>query len=142
MNEVPKIKLPVAPTEVTTGPIRGSKKVYAAPKSHPALRVPFRQIDLTDPKEPPVRVYDASGPYTETGIAVDLAAGLPPVRESWIAARGYEAIRGRDVKPEDNGHVSADRLAPHCPATRTLRAGAMGQLVTQYEFAKAGIVTE
>jgi phosphomethylpyrimidine synthase len=142
MNEHAKIKTPIAPTEVTTGAITGSHKVYASPKGFSDVRVPFRQIDLTDPLEPPVRVYDASGPYTDAAPHIDLAAGLPAVRESWIARRGYGIIPGRAIKPEDNGHVSEDRLAPHCPATRVLRAGANGQLVTQYEFAKAGIVTE
>ena len=141
MNQHAKIKNE-APISVTTGPIRGSGKVYAAPKAHPDIRAPFREITLTDPNEPPIRVYDPSGPYTETGFIPDLTAGLPGVREAWIAARGYAAISGRAIKPEDNGNVSADRLAPHCPATRTLRAGAHGQLVTQYEFAKAGIITE
>ena len=142
MNEHAKIKTPAAPTSVTTGPIAGSHKVYASPQGHPEVRVPFREITLSDPLEPPVRVYDASGPYTENDVRVDLAAGLSPTREAWIAKRGYAAIEGRAVKPEDNGHVSADRLAPHCPATRVLRAGAPGQLVTQFEFARAGIVTE
>ena len=139
MNQHAKIN---APTSVTTGPIRGSQKIYAAPKDRPELRVPLREITLTDPLEPPVRVYDPSGPYTETGFAPDLTAGLPALREAWIAGRGFAAIEGRLVKPEDNGNVSTERLAPHCPATRTLRAGAAGQRVTQYEFAKAGIVTE
>jgi phosphomethylpyrimidine synthase len=134
MNQHAKINAPVS---VTTGPIRGSKKVYAGD-----LRVPFREIALSDPNEPPVRVYDPSGPYTQSDFVPDLTAGLPAIREPWIAKRGYAAIAGRTVKPEDNGHVSADHLAPHCPATRTLRAGANGQLVTQYEFARAGIVTE
>ena len=141
MNQHAKIKNE-APISVTTGPIRGSGKVYAAPKARPDVRVPFREITLTDINEPPIRIYDPSGPYTEAGFVPDLTAGLPSVREAWIAARGYAAISGRAIKPEDNGNVSADRLAPHCPATRTLRAGAHGQLVTQYEFAKAGIITE
>jgi phosphomethylpyrimidine synthase len=139
MNQHAKIN---APTSVTTGPIRGSRKVYAAPQGRPDLRVPFREIALSDPAEPAVRVYDPSGPYTQDDFSPDLAAGLPALREPWIAARGYGAIEGRAIKPEDNGNVSAERLAPHCPATRTLRAGAKGQLVTQYEFARAGIVTE
>ena len=113
MNEHAKIKTPAAPTSVTTGPIAGSHKVYASPKGHSDVRVPFREITLSDPLEPPVRVYDASGPYTENDVRVDLAAGLSPTREAWIAKRGYAAIEGRAVKPEDNGHVSADRLAPH-----------------------------
>ena len=139
MNEIPKF---AAPHEVTTGPIAGSRKVYASPKGRADIRVPFREIALSDPKERPVRVYDPSGPYTESAARIDLAGGLPPVRESWIAARGYPAIEGRTVRPEDNGAVSADHLAPLCPATRTLRAGGSGQLVTQYEFARAGVITE
>ena len=139
MNEIPKF---AAPETVTTGPIVGSRKVYAAPKSRPDIRVPFREIALSDPKEAPIRVYDPSGPYTEGAARVDLAHGLAAVRESWIAARGYAAIEGRAIRPEDNGDVSADHLAPLCPATRTLRAGNPGQLVTQFEFARAGIVTE
>ena len=142
MNTHAKINPGAAPQTVTTGPIEGSHKVYAAPNGHPELHVPFREIVLSDPLEPPVRVYDASGPYTDAKTQVDLAGGLAPVRESWIAKRGYAVIPGRDIKPEDNGYVGADRLAPLCPATRTLRAGANGQLITQYEFAKSGIVTE
>jgi phosphomethylpyrimidine synthase len=142
MNEHAKSKkFQPVPQSVTTGPIAGSHKVYAAPSSHPDMRVPLREIVLSDPLEPPVRVYDPSGPYTETDARIDLAAGLPTVRESWIAARGFDIVEGRAVKPEDNGNVSSERLAPHCPAQRVLRAGRAGQMVTQYEFAKAGIVT-
>ncbi len=142
MNERAKINTPAAPESVTTGPIAGSHKVYASPRGHAEVSVPFREISLSDASEPPVRVYDASGPYTEADARIDLNAGLKPVREGWIADRGYAAIPGRAIKPEDNGHVSAERLAPHCPATRILRAGQPGQLVTQYEFARAGIVTQ
>ena len=139
MNQIPKF---AAPQDVTTGPIAGSRKVYASPKGRADISVPFREIALSDPNEPPVRVYDPSGPYTEDAARIDLARGLSPVREAWITSRGYGAIEGRAIQPEDNGVVSADHLAPLCPATRTLRAGAPGQLVTQYEFARAGIVTE
>jgi phosphomethylpyrimidine synthase len=142
MNEVPASSRFAAPESVTAGPIQGSRKVYAAPKDRPDLRIPFREIALSDPNEPPVRVYDSSGPYTESGVRVSLSEGLGPVRETWIAARGYPVAEGRAIKPEDNGNVGADRLAPLCPATRTLCAGAPGQLVTQFEFARAGIVTE
>src|SRR5271154_3983130 len=89
MNEHAQIKTPAAPTSVTTGPIAGSRKVYASPKGHADINVPFREITLTGAGEAPVRVYDASGPYTESDVRVDLAAGVAPVRESWIAKRGY-----------------------------------------------------
>ncbi|MGA0597181.1 phosphomethylpyrimidine synthase ThiC [Enterovirga sp. CN4-39] len=136
-------KLPVGtPETVTTGPIQGSRKVYASPKDRPDIRVPFREIQLTDPNEPAVRVYDPSGPYTETDAGIDLAAGLKQTRRAWIDARGFEAVPGRQVKPEDNGNVSADKLVPECPAERTILRGKAGQMVTQYEFAKAGIVTD
>jgi phosphomethylpyrimidine synthase len=131
-----------APETVTTGPIIGSRKVYAAPKAHPAIQVPFREVTLTDPLEPPVRIYDSSGPYTEIDARIDLKSGLPQTREAWIAARGFDSIAPRAVKPEDNGNISADKLVPECPATRTIRAAKPGQMVTQFEFARAGIITE
>jgi phosphomethylpyrimidine synthase len=131
-----------APQTVSTGPITGSCKVYAALASHPDIRVPFREITLSDPLEPPVRVYDPSGPYTETDARIDLAEGLPTIRESWVAGRGLEAIEPRTVKPEDNGNVSAGKLVPACPASRIIRAARPGQMVTQYEFARAGIITQ
>src|SRR5580658_4479219 len=139
MNEIPKF---AAPRSVTTGPIAGSRKVYAAPKGRVDVAVPFREIALSDQNEAPVRVYDPSGPYTESEAAIDLAAGLPSVREAWIEARNFAAAQPRAIKPEDNGNVSADHLAPLCPAERRLRAGKPGQLVTQLEFARAGIITE
>jgi phosphomethylpyrimidine synthase len=131
-----------APGSVTTGPISGSRKVYASPRSHPGIQVPFREIALSDPSEPAVRVYDPSGAYTASDARIDLAAGLPLVREAWIAKRGFASIAGRDVKPEDNGNVAAERLVPSCPARRTLRSGTPGQLVTQLEYARAGMITE
>ncbi|MBQ0819388.1 MULTISPECIES: phosphomethylpyrimidine synthase ThiC [Microvirga] len=131
-----------APQSVTTGPIQGLCKVYAMPADRPDIRVPFRAIILTDPSEAHVRVYDSSGPYTQDDAAIDLAKGLPLVREPWITARNYAAVAPRPVKPEDNGNVSADALVAPCPAERVVRRAASGQLVTQYEFARAGVITE
>ena len=131
------------PSAVTTGPITGSRKVYSSPADRPDILVPFREIVL-DPsaKEEPVRLYDCSGPYTENNAGIDLAAGLPPVRASWLAKRGFAPAAARAVKPEDNGFVPVDRLVPACPAPQTLLEGRDGQPVTQYEFARAGIITE
>ncbi|WP_395666155.1 phosphomethylpyrimidine synthase ThiC [Methylocella sp.] len=132
------------PESVTCGPLPGSRKIHVSPMGWPDVSVPFREIAL-DPSanEPPVRVYDASGPYTEDGRGIDLSAGLPRLREPWIARReGLERYEGRAVKPEDNGSAPPDRLAPPCPAVTAPRRGRPGARVTQYEFARAGVVTE
>jgi phosphomethylpyrimidine synthase len=131
------------PSEVTTGPIVGSHKIYLSPPGRPDIRVPFREIPL-DPsaREEPYRAYDCSGPYTDTGITVDLEAGLPPVRAEWLAKRGFDRIAVRAVKPEDNGNIGDDKLVPACPAELPVYGGKPGQLVTQYEFARAGLITE
>ncbi len=131
------------PSSVTTGPIYGSRKIYSSPADRPEISVPFREVAL-DPSanEPPVRLYDTSGPYTENNAAIDLAAGLPKVRAPWLAKRGFSAASAREVKPEDNGYVPVDRLVPPCPATPGLLDGGAAKHVTQYEFARAGIVTE
>ena len=116
MNIQPKSGT-IVPETVTTGPLTGSKKVYYTVPGHPDVQVPYREISVTDPKEPPVRVYDASGPYTETDIAVDLAKGLKRIRAPWLARRAnLTTYTGRAVKPEDNGDVSPDKLVPPCPA--------------------------
>ena len=129
------------PSAVTTGAIAGSHKIYSAPQGHPDLAVPFREVPLDRTAvEPPVRLYDTSGPYTDDSATIDLTIGLPRVRADWLAKRGFTTPVARAVKPEDNGHT--DRLVPECPATPALWAGQSGQPVTQLEFARAGIITE
>ncbi|MBO1359955.1 phosphomethylpyrimidine synthase ThiC [Acetobacter sacchari] len=132
-----------APGEVTTGPIWGSRKVYSSPEGHPAIRVPFREIAL-DPSanEAPLRIYDTSGPYTDLDVAIDVRQGLPKVRSEWLAKRGFSAAVPRAVKPEDNGGATGDRLVAPCPAPHTVLEAGHAKLVTQYEFARAGVVTE
>jgi len=131
------------PASVTTGPVAGSRKIYTSPAGRPDIAVPFREIDLhPSANEPPFRVYDTSGPYTDASVQIDLQAGAPALRAPWIAARGFGPVAPRAIKPEDNGFVPADKLVAHCPAPHTVRAGAPGQLVTQYQFARAGLVTE
>ena len=84
------------PSSVTTGPITGSRKVYSSPAGHPDISVPFREIVLeASSGEPPLRLYDTSGPYTEANAAIDLAAGLPAVRAPWLARRGFAATAAR-----------------------------------------------
>jgi phosphomethylpyrimidine synthase len=97
-------------TELTTGKLTGSRKIYSAPNGHDDLAVPLREIALGG-GEAPFRVYDTSGPYSDAEPAIDVARGLPPLRRPWIEARGgVESYEGRAVKAEDNGNVGATHM--------------------------------
>ncbi|WHO82829.1 phosphomethylpyrimidine synthase ThiC [Rhizobium leguminosarum] len=128
---------------VTTGPLPASAKVLKAGTIHPDIRVPMRQIALHPTSgEPPVTVYDSSGPYTAEGAEIRIDAGLPRLRESWVLARGdVESYGGRIVRPEDNGFVSGDRLTPEFPVRSQPFKAKAGRAVTQLAYARAGIVT-
>jgi len=126
---------------VTTGPIRGSRKIHVGP-----LKVAMREIDL-DPScdEPPLRVYDTSGPYTDPNARIDIQAGLPNLRRPWIEARGdVESYDARHLKPEDNGQLGPDRSGGVDPfpnvVKRPLRAKP-GMNVSQMHYARQGIIT-
>ncbi|MBO9725250.1 MAG: phosphomethylpyrimidine synthase ThiC, partial [Novosphingobium sp.] len=126
---------------VTTGPIRGSKKIHVGP-----LGVAMREIHLEPGSgEAPVRVYDTSGPYTDPSVTIDIAAGLAAKRREWILARGdVEDYEARAVKPEDNGQLGPDRSGgvaafPNV-VKRPLRAR-QGMNVSQMHYARRGIIT-
>jgi len=103
MNEIPKF---AAPQTVTTGPITGSRKVYASPSGRVDIRVPFREITLSDPNEAPVRVYDPSGPYTESHIAIDLASKFWSLRKGHAPSnhRSEEGKRECGTKVRSKKH--------------------------------------
>ena len=131
---------------VTTGPIRGSRKVHVPTPGDASVRVAMREIELEPSSgEPPVKVYDTSGPYSDTNARIDINAGLPQLRRDWIMGRGdVEEYDAREVKPEDNGQLGPDRSGgvPAYPnvVERPLRAKA-GQNVSQMHYARRGIVT-
>jgi phosphomethylpyrimidine synthase len=134
------------PIGVTTGPIRGSRKIHVAAQTGSGIRVAMREIDL-DPHsgEPPVRVYDTSGPYTDVNATIDINAGLAELRRDWIFGRGdVEEVAQREVKPEDNGQLGPDRSGgvPAFPNVKkqVLRAKP-GQNVSQMHYARRGIIT-
>ena len=114
-----------ATPKVTTGPIAGSRKVYAAPDAAPDLRVPYREIALSEAAaEEPVRIYDPSGIYTEADAAIDVEKGLKRSRVEWVKERGgVEEYDGRPLQPIDNGNVTGKHLARSFPNTpRPMRA--------------------
>ncbi|MET8699226.1 phosphomethylpyrimidine synthase ThiC [Kitasatospora sp. NPDC004723] len=116
--------------------------------SRPDLRVPYREVVLTNGKTVPL--YDTSGPYTDPDYEPDVRRGLPALRDPWIRRRGdVEEYDGREARPEDDGirHTSPrggdlrnlDAVFPGRPR-RPLR-GRDGAAVTQLGYAKRGVVT-
>lgn len=130
----------------------GSKKVYVE-GSRPDIKVPMREIELSpttgsfgDEDNPPLRVYDTSGPYTDSSYSVDIRKGVPALRKKWIEERGdVEEYEGRGIKPEDNGFQDENdprtnhKVFPGLKR-KPLRAKA-GKNVTQLHYARQGIIT-
>jgi phosphomethylpyrimidine synthase len=125
-----------------------SKKVYVA-GSRPDLKVPFREISLSDTpssfgaeKNPPVMVYDTSGPYTDPDYTIDIRNGLPSLRAKWIDERndtefldGPTSLYGHERKT--NPELTKMRFN----LLRQPRRAKVGKNVTQMHYAKQGIVT-
>ena len=129
---------------VTTGPLPSSRKIFASPDAAPDIRVPLREIILSEGAgEPNLPVYDTSGPYTDPSVTIDVNAGLARNRKEWVLERGgVEEYEGRQIKPEDNGSVSTDKAARAFSAYHKPLRGLDGHKITQLEFARAGIVTK
>src|ERR1700730_11838040 len=89
------------PPAVTTGPLPSSRKIFASPDAAPDLRVPLREIMLSEGAGEPNRpVDDPSGPYPDPSAPIDVNAGLPRNRSAWVLERGgVEEYDGREVKP-------------------------------------------
>ncbi|WP_017727580.1 phosphomethylpyrimidine synthase ThiC [Halalkalibacterium ligniniphilum] len=129
----------------------GSEKVYVR-GSREDIAVPMREIKLSPTERlgsteenQPVRVYDTSGPYTDTNVEIDFLKGLAPLRRHWILERGdVVEYEGRKVVPEDNGYRTKENKAAENPFLgqdwKPLRAKE-GQCVTQMHYARKGIIT-
>jgi len=125
-----------------------SKKVYIT-GSRPDLKVPFREISLSDTassfgaeKNPPVMVYDTSGPYTDPDYQIDIRNGLPSLRSQWIEERddtefldGPTSIFGHERKT--NPELAKMRFN----LLRQPRRAKTGKNVSQMHYARQGIVT-
>ena len=145
----------LATPKVTTGTLPSSRKVYFRPDADPDLRVPVREIVLSEAaNEPAVPVYDTTGPYTDPDVTIDVEQGLARARTAWVRERGgVEEYQGRPIQAVDNGNVSGKHLARAFPtAHRPLRAaptlpspasgGGTGRGITQLEWARAGVITK
>ncbi|WP_428623432.1 phosphomethylpyrimidine synthase ThiC [Sedimenticola sp.] len=129
-------------------PFPGSRKVYLQ-GSRPDIRVPMREIALTDTpasfgaeKNPPVLVYDTSGIYTDPDAKIDLRAGLPEIRRNWIEERNdTERLSGVSSQftrqRKENPELDTLRFE-HLREPRRAKSGAN---VTQMHYARQGIIT-
>ena len=137
-----------------------SRRIYVEGEQ-PGVRVPFREIDQNPTRNfkneleenPPVRVYDTSGPYGDPSQATDVREGLPQLRREWIIARGdVEEYEGRSLQPIDDGYLTFDaaqsarqkdkgRLEDFPALRRTPLRAKKGSCVTQMHYARQGIIT-
>jgi phosphomethylpyrimidine synthase len=137
-----------------------SRRIYIDGKQ-PGVRVPFREIDQNPTRNfdnkleenPPVRVYDSSGPWGDPSMNCDVRDGLPALRRDWIVGRGdVQEYEGRDLKPIDDGYLTFDaanqarqkekgRLEDFPALSRTPLRAKKGSCVTQMHYAKKGIIT-
>jgi phosphomethylpyrimidine synthase len=137
-----------------------SRRIYVDGQQ-PGVRVPFREIDLNPTRNfkneleenPPVRVYDTSGPYGDPSTRTDVREGLKPLRRDWIISRGdVEEYEGRSIQPIDDGYLTfaaaqqarqkqKGRLEDFPMLRRTALRARTGQRVTQMHYARRGIIT-
>jgi phosphomethylpyrimidine synthase len=129
--------------QVVAESLPSSRKIYRPGSLHAELRVPMREIALhASSGEPPLTVYDTSGPYTDPSVTIDIERGLPRTRAPWIVVRGdVESYPGRRVQPIDNGLAAGGKGAAEFPLHRVPLRARRGLAVTQLAYARAGIIT-
>ena len=144
----PSFSAPSAIELAAITPLPNSRKVYET-GSRPDIRVPFREITQADTPtmfggepNPPLTVYDTSGPYTDPAAAIDIRKGLPPLRQAWIQER-----RDTQALPGPSSEYGRRRL--HDPALASLRfklargplRAKAGRNVSQMHYARQGLIT-
>lgn len=129
-----------------------SEKIYVEGTLHP-IRVAMRRIhqyptvkiengERVEYPNPPVTVYDTSGPYTDPGFKHDVNAGLPRMREQWVIDRG-DTEELPDITSEYSRQRLADRSldAIRFPLRYKPRRAKAGHRITQMDYARAGVIT-
>ena len=150
MNALPSdlVRAAQALSEAVTRPIPGSRKIHVQ-GSRSDLHVPMREVAQAQTPtlfggeaNPPITVYDTSGPYTDPDYTVDLAAGLPALRAAWIAERGdVEQLSGLSSAFGRQRAADAKLNDVRFSHLRTPLRAKGGANVTQMHYARRGIVT-
>ena len=134
--------------EAAVKPLPNSRKIYIK-GSQPDIQVPMREISQSDTaasmgaeKNPPVYVYDTSGPYSDPSIKIDIRAGLPTLREKWIEKRGDTEVLSGPNSTYGKARLTDPSLAKmRFNLTRQPRRSKTGTNVTQMYYARRGIIT-
>ena len=149
MNANPKFLAATAQVDAAVvDPLPASRKVYVA-GSRPDLRVPMREVSQADTpsafgaeRNPPLYVYDTSGPYTDPGAAIDIRRGLAPLREAWIAERGDTEMLDGPTSAYGRTRLADPKLVEmRFDLKRQPRRALPGRRVTQMHYARRGVVT-
>ncbi|MDP2695408.1 MAG: phosphomethylpyrimidine synthase ThiC [Gallionella sp.] len=152
MNANPKFSLFNAETAhvdaAAIKPLPNSRKVYVQ-GSRPDIRVPMREISQADTpsgmgveKNPPIYVYDCSGPYTDPAAKIDIRSGLPALREAWITERGDTETLDKLSSAYGQQRLNDPQLAElRFNLKRTPRRAKPDMNVTQMHYARKGIIT-
>jgi phosphomethylpyrimidine synthase len=134
MNANPKFLAATAHVDdAAVKPLPNSRKIYVGP-----LRVPMREIAQSG-GNPPLAVYDASGPYTDPAAKIDIRKGLFPFRLNWIEARGDTLLLDGPSSAYGRKRLEDPKLAEL--RFELHRKPRRGKCVTQMHYAKKGIVT-
>ncbi len=135
-------------SEEVTRPFANSRKIYIA-GSRPDLRVPMREVAQTATQtndgvegNPPIFVYDTSGPYTDPQVKIDLLRGVPDLRTPWIEERQDTQVLAGPSSAYGHQRQSDPELAKlRFQHIRPPRRARPGKNVTQMHYARAGVVT-
>ncbi len=134
MNANPKFLAATAHVDdAAIQPLPNSRKIHVG-----NLRVPMREISQSG-GNPPLLVYDTSGPYTDPAARIDIQKGLPPLREAWIAQRGDCEILQGPSSEYGRKRLTDPKLAELRFDLR--RKPRRGRCVTQMHYARKGIIT-
>ena len=134
--------------EAAIQPLPNSRKIYVS-GSRPDIRVPMREISQSDTpasfgaeKNPPVYVYDTSGPYTDPSVQIDIRSGLPALRAAWIAERNDTEELPGPTSQYGTERLNDPKLAElRFNLHRKPRRAIAGKNVTQMHYARQGIIT-
>ena len=139
--------------DASIAPLPNSEKVYVT-GSRPDIKVPMRKITQDDTptdmalsgqtseENPPIYVYDTSGPYSDPAAKIDIRAGLAPLRAAWIEERGDTELLDGPSSDYGQQRLDDEKLAAlRFNLQRTPRRAKKGQNVTQMHYARQGIIT-